>query len=333
MPFTRAALEINCPGACQALEEFIRETVLTRLRRQGAVVGLSGGIDSAVAAALAVRALGSDKVLGLLLPETHSSPQSLPLGQKLAETLGIPMLLWDISPILDAAGVYDNQRDAVDRILGPGASEGKWKLVVPQDVLDQDHFGVYRIVGQSPDGEAVSKRLSREDFRSITAATSMKQRTRMMALYYHAERLGYAVVGTTNRVEASLGFFVKHGDGGVDVEPLADLYKGQVFALARHLGVPQEILDRTPSPDTYSGEVSDEEYYFRMPYDTVDLLLYAYEHAVPIDEVAAAASLDAEQIGRAYRDFERKIAATAHLREMPPTPDPDATEVLPGTIR
>jgi NAD+ synthase len=156
---------------------------------------------------------------------------------------------------------------------------------------------------------------------AIVAATNIKQRTRMMYLYYFAEANNYLVCGTTNRSEDIQGFFVKYGDGGVDIEPLQYLYKNQVFQLARHLGVPKEIIDRTPSPDTYSYVVSDQEFYFCLQYDLVDLLIYAMEHNVPKEKTAAALGLDMEGLERAWHDLAHKRAATEPLRNMPPTID------------
>jgi len=164
-----------------------------------------------------------------------------------------------------------------------------------------------------------STRLDTASMRNIVAATDTKQRTRMIHLYYYAEMNNYLVCGTTNRNEDVQGFFVKYGDGGVDIEPLAYLYKTQVYQLADYLGVIKEIIERAPSPDTFSFTVSDEEFYFRIPYDKLDLLLYAWENNVAIPEVCEAMSLTEEQVKRVFRDFTSKQNATKHLHILPPT--------------
>jgi NAD+ synthase len=173
---------------------------------------------------------------------------------------------------------------------------------------------------QNPDWSVVSARLSHGDFLAMMAANDIKQRTRMTVLYYEAERRNYIVCGTTNRAETAQGFFVKFGDGGVDIEPLTPLYKNQVYELGRYLGVPAEIIARTPSPDTYSFEVSDKDFYFCLPYDTVDMILYAQEHSISKEETAEVLGLEMEKLERAWKDLQRKQEATKHLRDVPPVP-------------
>ena len=140
-----------------------------------------------------------------------------------------------------------------------------------------------------------------------------------MHLYYYAEKMNYIVCGTTNKTEVIEGFFVKYGDGGVDIEPLSHLYKDQVYQLSEHLGVIREIIDRAPSPDTWSFRVSDEEFYFRIPYEILDLLLFAWEYNIPTVRVCEVMDLGEEQVTRAMRDFNSKYNATRHLRQLPPT--------------
>jgi NAD+ synthase len=144
----------------------------------------------------------------------------------------------------------------------------------------------------------------------------------MVHLYYQSEKANAILCGTTNRSEDVQGFFVQYGDAGVDIEPLAHLYKTQVYQLAAYLGVIQEIIDRAPSPDTYSFVVSDEEFYLRIPYYILDPLLYAWERKISGAEVAEAMELTEDQVKRAYRDFSSKYNATKHLRRLPPTLNP-----------
>jgi NAD+ synthase len=317
MVFHRDILSIDTAAETGRVCEFIRQQV-TAMRREGAVVGISGGIDSAVAAALCTRALGKDKVLGLVLPEKESNPVSKEYALKHAGRLGIETVTVDITPALEGLGTYQ-QRDQFIKNIFPEYSGGYTsKITLPPDLLARDAFNIFSLQIDDGKGNVKSRRLDARSMQGIVAATSTKQRTRMVQLYYYAELNDYLVCGTTNRSEDIQGFFVKYGDGGVDIEPIAHLYKTQVYQLGEYLGVIKEIMERAPSPDTFSFVQSDEEFYFRMPYDVLDPLLYAWEKAVPVPEVCQALSLTEEQVKRAFRDFNAKAAATRHLHAMPP---------------
>lgn len=318
MTFDKSVLDMDVEMATAKIVDMIRSSVSDYFNRRGIVIGLSGGLDSAVAASLSVRALGPERVFGLLLPESDSNPVSREYGARQAEKLGIEYKEVNITPFLEAFGVYE-KRDAVVRKLFPDVPEPyKFRLVLPQNLLDTDRINAYSIEVLLEDGSVKKKRLPLKDYLELMAANDIKQRTRMIQLYYEAERRHYIVCGTTNLSETMQGFFVKFGDGGVDIEPIANLYKKQVYDLGRHLGVIDEILERAPSPDTYSYVVSDEDFYFCMPYDIVDYILYGVENDVPKEEVAAALGLKVEQVERAWKDLVRKREATRHLRELPP---------------
>jgi len=318
MKFQRDALAFDRAAEAERVSGFIKEH-LGLLKREGAVVGLSGGVDSALSAGLCVKALGSEKVIGLVLPERESNPLSREYALKEARRTGIRVEVVDITPTLEAFGTYKKRDEAVQDVC-PGYGPGwRSKLTLPPDLLARDAFNFFSLRIAGPEGRESSIRLKKETLFKIIAATDTKLRTRMMHLYYWAEKLNYFVCGTTNRTETLQGYFVKYGDGGVDLEPIAHLYKTQVFALAEHLGVIEDIRKRAPSPDTFSLEVSDEEFYFRMPYETLDLLLFAWEKALPVEEVGAVMGLSSDQVQRAFRDFTAKYNATQHLRAIAPS--------------
>ena len=297
------------------ITELIR-TYLVRNKRKGVVVAVSGGIDSSVVAALAVRALGPDRVFGLHMPESESSDDTLGFSRSLTDSLGIDSVLEDISPILAAAGCYRRRDDAIRRVVPDYGPDHRSKIVLPS-VVDSDALRVYSVVVQAPDGTLSTHRLTADAYLEIVAATNFKQRTRKMLEYFHADRLNYVVAGTPNRLEYDQGFFVKLGDGSADVKPIAHLYKTQVYALAAHLGVPQEIQDRPSTTDTYSLPQSQKEFYFSLPYPCMDLCLYALNNDVPVEAVAEATGLTTEQVERVYRDIEQKRRTTAYLHAAP----------------
>jgi NAD+ synthase len=324
--FSADVLAIDAAAETARIAAAIRRDVTGTLRRRGAVLGLSGGIDSSVVAALCVRALGPERVLGLLMPEADSSPDSLRLGRMVAEALGIETALEDVAPVLAAAGCY-RRRDAAIRAVVPDYDEG-WqsKLVLP-DLVGADRYAVFSVVVRAPDGREQRARLTAEADLDVVAATSFKQRVRKMMEYYHADRWQYAVAGTPNRLEYDQGFFVKNGDGAADLKPIAHLYKSQVYALARHLGIPEEIQRRPPTTDTYSLAQSQEEFYFGLPLAQMDLALYARTHDVPPAVAASALGLAPAEVERVYAAIDRKrqAARRLHLGPLLVEPGPEAS--------
>jgi NAD+ synthase len=315
-PLTLAALDIDCERVTAQIVEALRRIVSQDLKRRGAVVALSGGIDSSVTAALCVRAFGAVHSLAVLMPEADSDDKTLQISRTVAEALGIEALHQDITPTLDAAGCYTKRNEAVRELIPELTDEWKWKIVLPS-VIGTDSYRLYSLVAQAPDGTTVEVRLPAKNYLTIVAATNFKQRVRKMIEYYHADRLNYAVVGTPNRVEYDQGFFVKGGDGAADVKPIAHLYKTQVYRLGKHLGLPRAVLDLLPTTDTYSLPQSQEEFYFSLPHEQLDLCLYAHNHALPAETVAPAVGLSVEDVGRVFRDIEQKRRATRYLH-LPP---------------
>jgi len=314
--FSPDVLSIDAAAVTERITHAIKEQVLGSLRRRGVVVGLSGGIDSSVVAALAVRALGKERVLGLFMPERDSSGDSLRLGRVVAESLGIAAELEDVGPALDGIGCYRRQVEAI-RTVFPDYGDGwKCKITLPS-ILESDRLNVFHLTVRAPSGEMKTSRMSADAFRKLVAATNFKQRVRKMVEYYHADRLGYAVAGTPNRLEYDQGFFVKQGDGAADFKPIAHLYKTQVYALARHLGVAEEICARPPTTDTYSLDQGQDEFFFALPYGAMDLCLYGRDHEVPAEEVAPALGRSAADVLRVYKDIDAKRRAARYLHERP----------------
>ena len=313
--FTPAVLDIDARAEADRIADVLKEQIVRKLKRRGAVLGISGGIDSSVCLALCVEALGADRVVALMMPEADSDPDSLRLGKLVADAYGIQTIVEDISPILKGAGCY-SRRDFFIRQVIPEFAEN-WKCKIVLQDAQAGAYNIFRIVAQSPDGRQVTARLPLEPYLGIVAATNMKQRTRKQLEYFHADRLNYAVIGTPNRLEYDQGFFVKNGDGSADVKPIAHLYKTQVYKLAEALRVPDEIRRRPPTTDTYSLPQSQEEFYFTLPYDKMDLCLWGLNHGIAPAQVAPVVGLTVEQVLRTNRDIDAKRRTTAYQHARP----------------
>jgi len=317
MSFSLDSLNIDCKKTADHMVETLKKQVFVDLKRNGAVIGTSGGIDSSVIVALCARAFGPEKMLGILLPDRDSSPDSSRLGQELAKTYGYECMTVDVTDGLAGAGCYIYRNEAFKRVFPEYTDGWKAKIVLPTNILEKSQLNIFRLTVTSPDGEQKSKRLPLKDYLQIVAASNMKQRIRMLTLYYHAEKLNYAVIGTGNKNEHDLGFFVKYGDGGADCKPIAHLFKTQVFQLAEYLGVPEEICKRTPTTDTYPDEQTQEEFFYGLKFKMMDLLWYAMENNIPVAEVARKMDLKEEQVERVWADLIQKIRTTDYLRAEP----------------
>jgi NAD+ synthase len=311
LPLGPRVLELDYDREIERVSARLREILSRDLSRRGLVVAMSGGIDSSVSAALSVKALGAERVYGLLLPERDSSGASVTHGRMLAEHLGIRHELFDIAPTLEAIGCYRWRDEAIRSAFPEYGAGWKNKIVISGGLEGRvNHF---LLVVQSPSGETHQTRLGLKEYLQIVAATNFKQRIRKTVEYFHADRLNYAVVGTPNRLEYDQGFFVKNGDGSADVKPIAHLYKTQVYALARHMGLPEEICGATPTTDTYSLPQGQDEFYFALPYAQMDTALWALNHGRPAAELATALGITEAQAQHVFRDIEAKRRTTRYL--------------------
>jgi NAD+ synthase len=314
--FNKNVLRLDPSAEVDRITTTIREQVRGQLRRRGAIVGISGGVDSSVVAALCARALGKSQVLGVFMPDQDSADDALRLGRIMAQHLEIEAIVEDIAPALAGIGCFSRQVDAI-RTAVPEYGDGwKCKLVLPS-ILEGERLNITRLTVQSPAGDVKTVRLTVSAYLKIVAATNYKQRVRKMTEYYHADRLNYAVSGTPNRLEYDQGFFVKQGDGAADFKPIAHLYKTQVYQLAEHLGVPEEIRRRPPTTDTFSMPQTQEEFYFSLPYDRMDLCLYAVNNGIPAEQLAPVVDLTPVQVQRVFKDIDAKRRATRYLHLRP----------------
>jgi NAD+ synthase len=319
--FSPHVLAIDAPAEACRIARAVEVQVLARLRRRGLVVGVSGGVDSAVVVALAALAIGGARVLALLLPERDSSPESLTLGRMMAARLGLATEVVDLGAVLEASGCYAEQTAAIRTVFPEYGAGWRSKVVLPP-LGEGERLNVFSLVVESPSGEVRRSRLPVDAFRRLVAATNMKQRARKQVEYFHADRLGFAVAGTPNRLEYDQGFFVKNGDGAADVKPIAHLYKTQVYALAEHLDVPLAIRSRPPTTDTYSLAQTQDEFYFALPYPAMDLCLWGKNHGTDPGEVGAELGMTREAVAAVYRDIDRKRRSTRYLHERPLLVDP-----------
>jgi NAD+ synthase len=271
------------------------------------VLGLSGGVDSSVCAALCARGLGAERVMALRMPERDIGGDAAGLAERVAAGLGIRSEEEPITQALEALGCYTARDEAIRAVFPDYTASWRHKVVRSAPAGGVTFFS---LEVERPDGTRDRRRIPSAPYRALMAATNLKQRVRKLVEYTWADRLGYAVVGTANRLEHDQGFFVKGGDGLADVKPLARLFKGEVYALARTLGLPAEVTDAEPTTGTFSLEQTQDEFYFGYPLPVLDELIAAHDAGA---RAGALAGLDADQVAVAYREIERRREATRYL--------------------
>lgn len=311
----RQGLTLNLEDETRRISNFMRQVLRSKLHRRGVIVAVSGGIDSSVCLELAVCALGAGKVHALLLPETDSSSSSMDLGMQMVEHAGVSYEVKDIAPTLEAIGCYE-QRDAAIREVFP-EYDGSWKNKIVISGGAAGTINHFHLVVQPPGGDLLKERLALKQYLQIVAATNFKQRIRKNVEYFHADRLNYAVIGTPNRLEYDQGFFVKNGDGAADIKPIAHLYKTQVYAMAEHLSLPENICNTTPTTDTYSLDQGQDEFYFALPYQKMDAALWCYNQDISAEDLAGYLHITQQQALAVYHDIESKRRTTAYLHTPP----------------
>jgi NAD+ synthase len=256
----------------------------------------------------------------LLLPDKESASASSNQGAAVAEQLGISYVTENIAAAVEALGCYRHRDEAIRVVFPDFAAGWKSKIVIAPTV--NSGLSYFKLVVQKPDGTQLEERLPARQYLQIVASTNYKQRVRKAIEYFHADRLGYAVIGTPNRLEYDQGFFVKGGDGLADIKPIAHLYKTQVYALARYLGLPEAVCNARPTTDTYSLAQGQDEFYFGLPYEKMDIALWCHNHAVSVTEFAAAVGLPLDAATRVYQDIESKRTSTAYLHSAALLVDP-----------
>ncbi len=315
--FSKDILRIeNIDAVVNTLTERLKNDISFLLRRKGAIVGISGGIDSSVTLALATKALGPGHVVGIIMPEKDSSSDSKDLALKLADTFDVKTIEENITGALDGFACYKRRDDAVAKVF-PEYDPATYQMKIGIKVVSNNLPPVFSVTIIDKNRVSQSKMLPPNEYMQIVAASNFKQRSRLSMLYYHADRLHYAVIGTPNKHEVEQGFFVKYGDGGADVMPIAHLYKSQVYQLAEHLGVPQDIIDRVPTTDTYTAEQTQEEFFYQMPYHEMDLIWYGFENNVSPEEVGSVMGKTTDEIKLIFNNLSRRQVTTDYLRMAP----------------
>ena len=317
MNFDRNSILINPKEEVDNIVEAIKYSIHNIFKKRGAVIGVSGGVDSSVVLALTARALGNDKVLAVMLPEKESTSDNITLVEKLLEKIIVECTIEDLTNALNGFGCYRRRDRAVKELFPEYDMTYKMKIILPHDILETNNLNIFYLEIISPDGVIKKKRLPLKQYLEIVAASNFKQRTRMSMLYYLAETRNYAVIGTPNKNEHEQGFFVKYGDSGSDIRPIKHLFKTQIYQLADYLEIPDVIIDRVPTSDTYSANQSQEEFFFRLPFDILDRIWFGWENGVSTEKIADILKLSVEQVDNVITDIKRKISTTEYLRKEP----------------
>ncbi len=328
MQYTSDSILINPKEEVEKIVGNIRYAMSHILKKRGVVIGVSGGVDSSVCLALATMAIGSDKVLAVMLPEKESSEDNIPLVNKLLNKYNVKSIIENLTGALEGFGCYKRRDEAVKNIFPEYDSSYKMKIVLPQNILEKDKLNLFYLEIISPSGEVKKARLPLKEYLQIVASSNFKQRSRMSMLYYHAEQRNYAVIGTPNKNEHQQGFFVKFGDSGSDIRPISHLFKTQVYQLADYLDIPEEIRKRKPTSDTYSAEQTQEEFFFRLSFDILDRIWFGWENNIPAADIAKALNLSEQQVDNVINDITRKKNTTEYLRKEPI----DITSIHPEQI-
>jgi NAD+ synthase len=319
-PFSKDIIRLeNVKEAVDKIVTKLADDVLKNLKRSGGVVGISGGIDSAVCLALSAKAFGPDKTVAIMMPDKDTSPESEILARELADKFSIKNLFMEnMTEALTGFNCYKRRDEAVKRVFPEyDPSAYKMKIGVKQRGLFTNLPPVFSLTIVDKSGKEQEKPLHTNEYLQIVASSNFKQRSRMAMLYYYAETYHYAVIGTPNKHESEQGFFVKFGDGGADVMPIGNLYKTQVYQLAQYLGIPKGIIDRIPTTDTYPAEQTQEEFFYQLPFNLMDLYWYGFENKYPPGEVASVMGETIERVEALFRNFWRKRSTTDYLRKPP----------------
>lgn len=319
LKFNQNVLDIqNVEDVVLELQQFIKDQIFDKFKRRGAVIGISGGIDSALTCILCANAINPENIIGLIMPEKDSDPKSSIYAKTLCEKFNIKSVEVDVTPVLESFGVYSARDQIIKKYFPDFDNNPRYRIVVPNRLTSNVNLSLPHLEVLDSKNKIHKTKLSLQDYLGLVSATNIKHRTRMITLYYYAEKNHFIVVGTTNKSEMMQGYYVKYGDGGVDIEPLSYIYKTQVYQISTHLGIPQEIIQRKPSPDTWSFEASDEDFFYGLPYKTLDLIWFASENNVPISEISKTLNLSDEQVENIMNDQKKKWRSSQHMREMPP---------------